>query len=146
MQFCRIDKRMAQKWGELSFIPKKKICPIESVMVSVLVPTPLLCVRENWPVLRAGPLPPCGRTVAWTWPCQYSMWFFWNIAKCWLQVLHSVKLGQASSPVSGPHGFLGHLTCFMEVTCTLERTAIPAQVPQDCHWGWGWADRVPASF
>lgn len=30
MQFCRIDKRMAQKWGELSFIPKKKICPIES--------------------------------------------------------------------------------------------------------------------
>lgn len=32
MQFCRIDKRMAQKWGELSFIPKKKICPIESVM------------------------------------------------------------------------------------------------------------------
>jgi hypothetical protein len=32
MQFCRIDKRrMAQKWGEFSFIPKKKICPIEAV-------------------------------------------------------------------------------------------------------------------
>lgn len=42
MQFCRIDKRMAQKWGELSFIPKKKICPIDSEG-SVLVPAPPLC-------------------------------------------------------------------------------------------------------
>lgn len=47
MQFCRIDKRMAQKRGELSFIPKKKVSPIESVKVSGLVPTPPLCVREN---------------------------------------------------------------------------------------------------
>lgn len=31
--------------GELSFIPKKKICRIESMKVSVLVPTPL-CAGE----------------------------------------------------------------------------------------------------
>lgn len=47
MNFCMIDKRMTQKWGELSFIPKKKVSPIESVKVSGLVPTPPLCVREN---------------------------------------------------------------------------------------------------
>lgn len=50
MQFCRIDKRMAQKMGEFSFIPKNKVCPTEAERAAAWVcPRPRLEGRDARP-------------------------------------------------------------------------------------------------
>jgi hypothetical protein len=133
--------------GELSFIPKKKICPIESVKVSVLVPTPLCAPGRT--CAEGCVTAPLWQSSAPAWACQYSMWFlkYCQVLTTGAYILSETlgRVGQQSHPWTD--GFLGRPICSIGVTCILERMAVPTQVPQACSWDEvQQTAQVPATF
>lgn len=130
MQFCRTDIKEWLKMGEFSFIPKKKICPIEAVKIlkhtevfqyQSLVSVHLRTCTHVGGLSQHGDgltgLPPA----AGPQPAQVV------VGECWSKGLPSTQnLGTSrQGSLFRTHGFQCHLPHSLGVPCTLERQGRP---------------------
>lgn len=155
MQFCRIDKRMAQKWENFPSFLKRK-CPVEAVKVSWVhkvssfsTKAASFCARKTHTCDEGllqrtwgrgwWPLPPpslVNSGVMLTFGLnQHSIWFS-RILRVLIKDAFIQTLGTFQQiRLFRTHGVQCHLTHSLGVTCMLEMTATPAQVAQDSPLG-----------
>lgn len=155
MQFCRIDKRMAQKWENFPSFLKRK-CPVEAVKVSWVhkvssfsTKAASFCARKTHTCDEGllqrtwgrgwWPLPPTSLVnsgVMLTFGLnQHSIWFY-RILRVLIKDAFIQTLGTFQQiRLFRTHGVQCHLTHSLGVTCMLEMTATPAQVAQDSPLG-----------